>query len=57
MDKIVKMAINDLFIKHFSHVYKSKPELKSVDNTNYYYLTNKDSNIICLLPLDLGTDI
>ncbi len=39
-------------MQYFSNVYSSKPELKPVEDTNYYYLTNKDSNVICLLPLE-----
>lgn len=44
-----------MFQKHYSKVYQSKPEIKMVEDTNYFYITNKDSNVICLLPLELGT--
>ncbi len=50
MDAVVKKRLNNFFIKNYTSVYKSTPELKSEGN-NYYYTTNKDSNIICLLPL------
>lgn len=49
MDDITKQLLNDFFVQNFSGVYKSKPELKSIDK-DFYYLTNKDSNIICLIP-------
>ena len=51
MDPKVKKLLNNFFIKNYSSVYKSTPELKIWDN-NYYYTVNKDSNIICLLPLN-----
>ena len=50
MDAVVKKKINQFFIKNFSKVYDSTPELKSEGN-DYYYTTNKDTNIICLIPL------
>jgi len=50
MDQIVKRKLNNFFIKNFSTVYKSTPELKPMGN-DYYYTYNKDSNIICLIPL------
>ena len=49
MDDITKQLLNDFFVQNFSGVYKSKPELKSIGK-DFYYLTNKDSNIICLIP-------
>ena len=49
MDDITKQLLNDFFVQNFSGVYKSKPELKNIDK-DFYYLTNKDSNIICLIP-------
>lgn len=52
MDSNTKTILNAMFMQYFSEVYKSKPEIKSVEDTNYFYLTNKDSNIICLLPLE-----
>jgi len=50
MDLIVKAKLNKFFIKNFSKVYDTTPELKSEGN-DYYYTTNKSSNIICLIPL------
>jgi|MDTB01.1.fsa_nt_gb hypothetical protein len=52
MDKIVKKYLNDIFLAHFSHFYNSKPEIKQIDDTNYYYVVGKDTNIISLIPLD-----
>jgi len=52
MDNMTKIILNEMFQKHYSKVYKSKPEIKMVEDTNYFYITNKDSNIICLLPLE-----
>ena len=52
MDDNIKTVLNGMYMKYFSNVYTSKPELKSVEDTNYYYISNKDSNIICLLPLE-----
>lgn len=49
MDEITKQLLNDFFVQHFSGVYKSKPQLKSI-NDDYYYITNKDSKVICLIP-------
>ena len=50
MDAIVKKRLNKFFIKNYSKIYKSTPELKS-EGFDYYYTINKDSNIICLIPL------
>lgn len=55
MDDITKMILDKMFAAHYSTVYTSKPEIKCADNVNYYYLTNKNSNIICLLPLEYNT--
>ena len=52
MDETIKLLLNTFFMKHYSKVYTSKPTLKSVEDTNYYYVTNDDSNIICLIPFD-----
>ena len=52
MDETIKMLLNNFFMKHYSKVYTSKPTLKPVEETNYYYVTNDDSNIICLIPFD-----
>ena len=51
MDPIVKAKLNKFFIKNYSKVYNTTPELKSEGN-DYYYTTNKDSNIICFIPID-----
>jgi hypothetical protein len=50
MDPIVKAKLNKFFIENFSKMYKSTPELKPEGN-DYYYTVNKDSNIICLMPI------
>ena len=50
MDPIVKAKLNKFFIKNYSSVYKSTPELKAEGN-DYYYTSNKSSNIICLIPI------
>lgn len=50
MDPKLKKLLNNFFIENYSSVYKSNPELKSEGN-DYYYTINKDSNIICLLPI------
>jgi len=50
MDPIVKTKLNKFFIKNYSKVYTSTPELKSEGN-DYYYTASKSSNIICLIPL------
>ena len=50
MDAVVKKRINQFFIKNYPFVYKSTPVLKSEGN-DYYYTVNKNSNIICLIPL------
>lgn len=52
MDKTVKTILNSLFMQHYAGVYNTKPTLKPVEDTNYYYITAEDSNIICLLTLD-----
>jgi hypothetical protein len=51
MDPIVKAKLNKFFIKNYSKVYDTTPELKSEGN-NYFYTFNKDSNIICLIHID-----
>ena len=51
MDAVVKKKLNNFFIKNYSKVYNSTPELKSEGN-DYYYTSNKNSNIICLIPMD-----
>jgi len=51
MDPIVKAKLNKFFIKNYSKVYNTTPEVKSEGN-NYYYTTSKNSKIICLIPLD-----
>ena len=53
MDKIVKKYLNDIFINNFSHLYKSKPTLKQVDNSNYYYIIADKSKYISLIHLDI----
>ena len=50
MDLIVKAKLNKFFIKNYSKVYNTTPNLKAEGN-EYYYTTNNGSNIICLLPL------
>ena len=50
MDAVVKKRLNKFFIKNFSKIYKSTPELKSA-GYDYYYTVSKDNNIICLMPL------
>jgi hypothetical protein len=52
MDDNIKQLLNQYFTKHFSAVYNTKPELHSIEDTNYYYITNPDSNVICLMPLE-----
>jgi hypothetical protein len=56
MDPIVKTLLNKFFIDNYPTVYKSTPELKQ-EGDDYFYTTNKDSDIICLMPLEmvLGT--
>ena len=51
MDAVVKKNINQFFNKNFSKVYDSTPELKSEGN-DYYYTTNKENNVICLIPIN-----
>ena len=53
MDVKIKQLLNQYFTEHFSTVYNTKPELHSVEETNYYYITNLDSNVICLMPLEM----
>jgi hypothetical protein len=58
MDTKIKMYINAFFTEHYKHIYPSKPEIKSVENTNYYYTQHPESNIVCLIPeqnLNQGT--
>jgi hypothetical protein len=50
MDAVVKKRLNKFFIKNYSKIYKTTPELKSA-GFDYYYTTNKENNIICLIPL------
>ena len=52
MDPVVKKKLNNFFIKNYSKVYKTTPELKSMGN-NYYYTVSKKSKIICLLPINI----
>ena len=58
MDAIVKTLLNKFFSDNYPTVYKSTPELKQ-EGDNYYYTTNEDSNVICLMPLEMvmGTQI
>ena len=51
MDPIVKAKLNKFFIKNYSKVYDTTPELKSEGN-DYYYTSSKSSNIICLIHID-----
>jgi hypothetical protein len=51
MDAIVKKKINHFFTKNYSSVYKTTPVLKSEGN-NYFYTTNKENNVICLIPIN-----
>jgi hypothetical protein len=51
MDPIVKAKLNKFFIKNYSKVYNSTPELKSEGN-DYYYTVNKENNVICFIPID-----
>jgi len=51
MDPIVKVKLNKFFIKNYSKIYNSTPELKAEGN-DYYYTSNKSSNIICLISID-----
>lgn len=51
MDLKVKAKLNKFFIKNYSKVYDSTPEVKSEGN-DYYYTTGKGSNIICLISID-----
>ena len=41
MDDNIKTILNGMYMKYFSNVYTSKPELKSVEDTNYYYISNR----------------
>lgn len=52
MDINIKNTLNDYFIKHYSNIYDSKPEIKAIEDSNYYYVTHPESNIICLIPLN-----
>lgn len=52
MDNMTKIILNEMFQKHYSKVYKSKPELKTIEDTNYFYTSSEENNIICLLPLE-----
>jgi|14_taG_2_1085336.scaffolds.fasta_scaffold19573_2 hypothetical protein len=54
MDKEIKQSLNQYFTTHFSEVYNTKPELHAVEGTNYYYITNSDSNVICLMALEMA---
>lgn len=49
---MTKIILNEMFQKHYSKVYKSKPELKTIEDTNYFYTSSEENNIICLLPLE-----
>lgn len=52
MDPVVKRKLNNFFLKNYSKVYKTTPELKSEGN-NYYYTICKNNKIICLLPIHM----
>jgi len=53
MDKKIKQKLNNCFVRNFANAYKSPPEVKSLKDTNHFYITNPDSNIICFIPENL----
>ncbi len=53
MDKKIEQKLNKCFAKNFANAYKSRPEVKSLKDTNHFYITNRDSNIICFIPENL----
>lgn len=53
MDKKIEQKLNKCFVQNFANVYKSRPEVKSLEDTNHFYITNPDSNIICFIPENL----
>lgn len=52
MDNNIKNAINIMFTEHFADIYQDVPNIKVVENTNCFYTTSGNSNVICLLNLD-----
>jgi hypothetical protein len=53
MDKKIEQKLNKCFAQNFANAYKSRPEVKSLEDTNHFYITNPDSNIICFIPENL----
>jgi len=51
MDKEIKIMLNNVYNTHYSKIYNSRPITHHLEDTNYYYTTHAESNVICLIPV------